>query len=164
MTKAQQPEVTPKHLPSLDLVYPLALESYETARQRMIAQDDRIHQIITLTLAITAATPAGYQMFGISPRLPFLAAALAFFLVCIGLLIAAAMRNSLKALTISTLHRNYTGIPEIEAKEALIYYAGQADEENAKYMEIRWRLILFATFALAAEAFALVLSGLRHLS
>ena len=72
------------------------------------------------------------------------------------------MRNSLKALTISILHQHYIGIPEIRAKKALIHYAGQADEDNAKYIETRWRLILYATFALAFEVLALALSGLCY--
>jgi len=46
----------------------------------------------------------------------------------------------------------------------LIHYAGQADEENARYIETRWRFILFAAFCLAAEVLALALSGLIRLS
>jgi len=164
MTEAKTPEVTEKDLPSLDLVYPLAIESYETARQRKITQDNRIQIILALTLAITGAIPAVYQIFGISPNMLFLIAAGVFFLLGTGFLLAALMRNSLKALTISTLHEHYISLPEIEAKENLIHYAGQADEENARYIETRWRFILFATFCLAAEVLALALSGLIRLS
>ena len=158
-SRQQQPEVTEKDLPSLDLIYPLALESYETARQRMITQDNRIQQIITLTLAITGAIPAIYQAFGISPRMPFFYAALALFVVGLGLLVTASMRNYVDSLTVSTLHKHYIGLPNNIAKEALIKYAGEADEKNAKYMIFRHRLILGATFSLALEILALVLSG-----
>jgi hypothetical protein len=77
----QQPEVTKENYPSLDLVYPLAIASYETSRQRMITQDARIQQMLTLTLAITAGVPALYQIFGINPNLPLTAVALAFSFV-----------------------------------------------------------------------------------
>ena len=162
MTETQPPEVTEKDLPSLDLIYPLAMESYETARQRKITQDNRIQQIITLMLAITGGIPALYQIFDVSPRLPFLIAAFTFFAVGISLLIAAFMRNYLSAISITTLHRRYIDLPERIAKEALIRYAGEQDEENAKYMVVRHRLILCATFSLAIEVLALVLSGLCH--
>ena len=153
-------DVTSADLPSLDLVYPLAIESYETARQRMIAQDNRIQHIIVLALAITGAIPAVYQIFGITPKWPFLIAAGVFFLAAAGLLIAALMRNSLKALTVSTLHAHYIGLPEIEAKENLIHYAGQADEDNAHLIEIRWRFIIVAISFLFLEMLVLALSGL----
>jgi hypothetical protein len=157
-------EITPENYPSIDLVYPLAIESYETARQRMIAQDNRIHQLLTLTLALTAAVPAVYQIFGINPRLTYLIAAGAFFIASIGLLIAAFMRNTLIASDISKLHAYYINVPEITAKENFIYYAGIHDRENARQMEIRWRLIIASICALAAELVALVLSALCHLS
>ena len=150
--------------PSLDLVYPLAVASYETARQRKTAQDSRIQIILTLTLAITGAIPAVYQIFGINPNIPFMIAAGVFFLAGSGFLLIALMRNSLKSLTISILHEHYISLSETETKENLIHYAGQADEENSRYIETRWRLITLAVLFLALEVLALVLSGLYHFS
>ena len=145
--------------PSLDLIYPLAMESYETARQRMITQDNRIHQILTLMLAVTAAIPAVYQIFGINPRPAPLAAAGVFFILGIGCLISAMMRNRLFAVTVSTLHTHYIDLPITAAKEALIKYAGEHDEKNARYMGVRNSLILCSVFCLALEVLSLALSG-----
>jgi hypothetical protein len=163
MTETPKPptEVTEKDLPSLDLVFPLAIKSYETARQRMVTQDNRIQQMITLTLALTGAIPALYQVFGISPRLLFLAAAAVFFFVSIGLLVAATMRCSLQAVAVKSLHEHYIALPQETAKEYLIKYAGEADEENELYLYARHRLIIASTFCIAGEVLLLVLSGLR---
>jgi len=154
-------EVTEKDLPSLDLVYPLAMESYETARQRMVTQDNRIQQMITLTLALTGAIPAIYQVFGINPRLVFLAVAAMFFFIAIGLLVFASMRCTLQALSISALFNDYLHIHEFNAKVALIKYAGEADDENQQYLYTRHLLIIGAMLFLSFEVLTLVLSGLR---
>ena len=158
MTESQ-PEVNETNYPSLNLIYPLAIESHETSRQRMITQDARIQQMITLTLAITAAVPAVYQIFDVNPNITLLAVAGIFFLIGIFMLIYALMHNKLNSIDIATLHKHYIRLPECIAKEALIKYAGESDKEDAAYMFKRQRLLLFASIALSLEVITFLLSG-----
>ena len=158
--EAQSAEVTAADLPSLDLIYPLAMESFEITRQRMITQDARINRIMTLSFSITGAIPVVYQIFGVSPRLPFLALALVFFLFNLALLIIATMRSQLRVQSISNLHDYYLRVPEFKTKVAMIKYAGDLEEKNSKYMNTRHRLITCAAVSLALEVLALVASGI----
>ena len=160
MTETKQPEVTEKDLPSLDLVYPLAIESYETARQRKITQDNRIQQIITLTLAITAAVPAVYTVFGITPNRLFLAIAGLCFLIGMAALVIAVAKNKLSVVDISDYFDNYIDKPEFVSKVNLIKYAGYNFTHNTRYMAVRNRLILGAMICLAVEVLALTMAGL----
>jgi len=155
-----QPEVTKENYPSIDLIYPLAIASYETSRQRMITQDARIHRLITLTLAITAGIPASYQLFGVCPtRIPLIFA-FVFFAVGILLLVVASAKNSLHGTSISVLYDHYLHISEFRSKAALIKYAGEADEADEKRRSIRYRLITCATACLGIEVIIFLLSGL----
>ena len=158
--ETQQPAVTEKDLPSLNLVYPLAMESYETTRQRMVTQDNRIQQIITLTLAITGAIPAIYQIFGIHPSRPFLAIAGLCFLIGMAALVIAVAKNKLCVRDVSDYFDNHIDKPEFVTKVSLIKYAGQDFTENTRSMATRHKLILCAIVCLALEALFLFLSGL----
>jgi|GEM_PF-4610405 len=162
MNETQQHEVTKENFPSLDLVYPLAIESYETSRQRMITQDARIHQVITLALAITAGAPALYQIFGLSPYRLLLIVAGVFFFAAIFLLVAALMRSTTQGISITALHRHYIALPPADAMEAIIKYAGEQDEESESHRRFRHGLIIGATVCLVSETFVLALSGLFH--
>ena len=162
MTETQTPEITEKDLPSLDLVYPLAIESYENTRQRMITQDNRIYQIIVLTLAITGAIPAVYQIFGIAPKLPFLIAAGVFFVACMTLLVVATAKNKLCVRDINDYFDNYLDKPIFVSKVSLIKYAGEDFVENSRYMSVRNKLIVGAMACLSLEVLFLILAGLWY--
>ena len=115
-SRQQQPEVTEKDLPALNLIYELAIESYESARQRMITQDERIRHIVTLALTITATVPAVYQIFKISPNLIFLGIAGLLFLSCLTLCTIATAKNEIIVMLINTLFEHYLNLSEAHTK------------------------------------------------
>ena len=162
-TETPQPEVTEKDLPALDLVYPLAMDSFRDITARIKAQDERIQRIVTLALALTAAVPASYQLFGIAPNLIILLLAGACFLVCLALCVIASVKTEMLILSAEKLFNDYLHIPEFVYKVALIKYAGEAHKENLKHVTKRYNLLLWALIFLAAEVILLVVSGLSGL-
>ena len=162
MTETPKPptEVTEKDLPSLDLVFPLAIESYRDLTERMKTQDERIRHTITFVLAITAAVPASFQVFGITPSLLFLYIAGLPFLVCLTLCIIATAKTDFATVSIKSLFDDYLDAPELEAKTLLIKYAGEHQKENILYLAYKHRLFVWALVALAAEITILAVSGL----
>jgi len=159
-TQQQPSEVTEKNLPSLDLIYHLANESYGDITARMKTQDERIRHIATLALTITAAVPAAYQIFGISPNLIFLGVAGILALSCLTLCTVATAKNTLIIRSVNTMFEHYLQIPEYQAKVSLIKYAGEDQMENIRYHDSRDKLLVYAMAFLSAEIILLALSGL----
>ncbi|MCL1912231.1 MAG: hypothetical protein FWG13_08500 [Leptospirales bacterium] len=154
------PEVTEKDLPSLDLVYPLAMESYRDITERMKTQDERIRHFMTVALTITAAVPVAFQLFGIKPNMVFLGMAGLMLMSCLALCITASAKNELMIISMSALFDDYLHIPEFQAKIALIKYAGEDQMKNSRYLAARHKLLVMAMISLAAGMSLLAVSGL----
>ena len=154
-----QPEVNENDLPSIDLIYPLAIESYDMT-ERMKTQDERIRHIITLALAITAAVPASFQLFGITPNLICLAMAGGFFLLCLTLCIIASAMTELVIVSVKSLFDDYLHVSEFTTKLSIIKSTGIAQKKNIEYLDKRHRLLIWAILLLAVEIMFLAASGL----
>jgi len=98
----------------------------------MNTQDERIRHITTITLAITAAVPASFQLFGVNPNLIFLGIAGLLFLLCLTLCVIATAKDKLMIVSIKSLFADYLQCPELTAKVALIKYAGEDQEINIR--------------------------------
>ena len=121
---------------------------------------ERIRHIVTIALAITAAVPASFQLFELTPNLLILGMAGLLFLLCLALCTIATAKNELVIVSIKPLFFDYLHIPEFATKTALIKYAGEDQERNLRYLAIRHRLIVLAMASLAAEILLLAISGL----
>ena len=158
--EVQLMETTANDLPSLDLIFPIAMESYETTRLRLQTHDERIHRVLLIILTVTGAVLIAYQLFGITPSGCWLIGAGAAFLLGVAACIVAMMMNKLLAVPVANLFSEYLHLPEWIAKVSLIKHAGTHLDKNLDYIDKRQNLLIAATICLALEIICLVASGL----
>ena len=131
----------PKKYPSVDLAYPLAVQSYDLTVKRFDALDARIQSTLGLGVSLTFAIPVALSAFDLQFRPLWMGAAFVVFLLAIILGICARLVGAIKLVSPTTLYNDWIQCPEEEFKQQFIGYAGKHMEANASLLEKRYRLL-----------------------
>src|SRR5437016_12306315 len=146
---------------SIELAYPIAVNSYDWAAQRYDAVDARIQTILSIGMTGTLAMPVAFSALKLSvvrPWAAYLASALFVLAVCIGTY--ARLCGDLKLVTPKVLYEKWLGFEASEFKRNLVYFAGQHMEQNRAAIAYKHKLLVLVTtifiFEVACLAVAVV--------
>jgi hypothetical protein len=153
-------DVSRKH-PSVNLAYDIALKAYEQAESRLDSADDRAQTLLGFAATLTPLAAAGGKALGLNIRSGWLIAALAAFLVGIGLGVTARLYGKLKVLAPEVLFEKYLDMEPDDFKTELVYWAGKHFEENRALVNLKGRLTNLAAISLFGEAALLVAWAVR---
>lgn len=145
-----------ENYPSVELAYPIAIASYETALKRLDALDNRVQTLMTFAATVMLAVPAVAANKGLSFKSGWFITALVLFLIANAFGIAARLRGHICLLSPETLYNEYLGLSEWEFKKDAIYWAGVNFKHNNNLILHRHRLMVMMLifFLLEVEALA----------
>lgn len=141
--------------PSVELAYPLAVNSYDVALKRMDAIDGRLQTLLAFIATVSLPVP----VIGASKGLPFgsfwfIAAAIAFVLaMLVGIL--ARVHGSVMLISPDVLFEKWLHLEESEFKKNLVYFAGEAWAANRRLASDRARLMTLTAILFLVEVAAL---------
>ena len=131
----------PNQYPSVDLAYPLAVQSYDFMVKRIDAMEARIHSTIGLGVSLTFAIPVALSAFDLQYRLWCVAAAFGVFLLAIFLGTFARLIGHIKLMSPTTLYNSWIQYTDEDFKRYFIYHAGEHMAANVSLLEKRHRLL-----------------------
>jgi hypothetical protein len=149
--------------PSVELAYPFAAGSYESALKRFDAVDGKIQSILSLGVTLSLPIPLAGNALQLSfLSFWFMAASLAF-LGAVGLGIVARMTGRLVLPDPGQMYTHWLHFPTWEFKKNFIYFAGDHFKRNCDLIDRKAWIsgIMSALFAL--EVVCLVFWVASHL-
>jgi hypothetical protein len=150
--------VNEENYPSMDLVYGIALQSYEITQRRSDVADDRIAKLITFALSLNLAVVTIVSAHAKGNPIVFsnclFIAAMIFFVIGIATCIVRGMKGSLRTLSPSALYKESLGDTHWEFMKNIIYWSGENFQTNKKYVNGKANAAILAAFIFAAEGAA----------
>jgi len=143
--------------PSVDLAYPLAVDSYNEARERLDSVNSRLQNLITLTLTLTFGVPVVIEALGVSFGWRWMVVVMISFLVALILGTYGSLCGSFKLIDPGLLYDRYLGYSEWDFKKNFIYWAGYNSKANRELIEKKWRISIGITALLFIEILGVVL-------
>ena len=131
----------PKKYPSVDLAYPLAVQSYDWISKRFDVLEAKTQSILGLGLSLTVAIPIALSAFDLQYRRWCVAAAFGVFLLAIFLGTFARLIGHIKLVSPTTLYNFWIQYTDEDFKRYFIYHAGEHMAANVSLLEKRHRLL-----------------------
>ncbi len=130
--------------PSVDLAYPIAIETYQWAQKKKEAVNDRILKLLAFSVSLVLVAPPLIRSN--VPQATFRSAwfilAIVAFLVAVILGIIASFKGKLRFIDPRHLYKEWLHLSEQDFKAAIIYGAGQDLEFNYSSMLVKRRLAI----------------------
>ncbi len=146
-----------KTFPVLDLIYPIAVNSYEVSGKRLDSIDNRLQTALAFIVSVSAAVPA----IGFSGKLQFrstwLLFALISFILSIFIGIFARWTGETILLSPETLLNEYKDDKPYQFKNFFIQGAAKDFEKNMNLVYRKWKLSVAVIILFALEAVCLAL-------
>ena len=142
----------PDKYPSVGLAYPLAKQSYDWIGKRFDALDARIQGILGLGISLTFAALIALSALNLQYQKGWMAAAVAAFLLAIGLGVYARLVGQFIIMSPTILYDPWIQYAEKDFKRYFIYYAGKHMEMNGSLLEKRYRLLSGVILLFVLEA------------
>lgn len=130
---------TPQNYPAAALAYDIALNSYESALNRLKFVEERLQTTMALAATLTLAVPVIAKAQSIPLRSDLLVSALALFIVGIGFGTYARWSGEIKLLNPSHLYDEWLRCEEWVFKVDMVRYAGKHFEANRTLIKRKWR-------------------------
>ncbi len=137
--------------PSLDLVYPIAIASYDMMTKRLDAIDGRIQTLTAFALTAAIAIPTIGKGQNLSFNSMWFRLAMGGLVLATLISIYARLTGKVRMLNPDKLLQGSLHLPPATFKTYAIHYAAQAFKVNNSQLERKWRLsvISMISFALA---------------
>ena len=142
----------PNQYPSVDLAYPLAVQSYDFMVKRIDAMEARIHSTIGLGVSLTFAIPVALKAFDLQYRQGWMVATGVMFLLAILLSIVARLFGTISLVSPTTLYNDWIQYPEDHFKQQFVLRAGEHADANVSLLNTRHKLLCGAIFLFLLEA------------
>jgi hypothetical protein len=147
-------ECTPQTLPSVETVYPLAIQSYETAVKRFDALDSKLNTLVTFAVTVSLAIPVLANSKGISFHSYWFGVAALAFILGIGVATYARVMGTLYLLDPRVLYDSYLDLEPWQFKRHAIDWAGDNWQHNKNLINRNGNLAALAATLFALEAVA----------
>lgn len=149
MTK---PKTEEEEFPSVELAYPIAVDSYEVAMKRLDLMDGRLQTLLTVIVTFFAAfvTVGNYQKADFSSWLFGISVLIFFGNVTTG--IYARLSGTVKLLNPESLRLDWLADTEWEFKRNMIYFASKSFTENMSEANRKWQYSIGLSFGLFLQA------------
>ncbi len=143
--------------PVLDLIYPIAVNSYEVSVKRLDSIDSRLQTILAFIVSVSATVPA----IGFSAKLQFrstwLLFALISFIFSMFIGIYARWTGETILLSPETLLNEYKDDQPYQFKNFFIQGAAKDFEKNMNLVYCKWKLSVAVIILFALESVFLAL-------
>ncbi|MGB7209319.1 MAG: hypothetical protein WBD27_11710 [Pyrinomonadaceae bacterium] len=138
--------------PSVELAYPIAVDSYDVAIKRLDLMDGRLQTLLTIIVTFFAAfvTIGNYQKADFSSYLFAISVIVFFVNVAAG--IYARLAGSVKLLNPDNLYKDWLADSEWEFKKNMIYFASMSFTENMTEVYTKWQFSVWLSFGLFLQA------------
>ena len=141
-----------KTYPRVDLVYPIAVDSYDVALRRLDNIDSRLQTILAFIVTVSAAVPSVAANRGIHFKSWWFYAALAVFGVSIVLGTWARLARAPKVLNPRKALTGWLQKPEWEFKKDFISFAADDFDFNRNLVNVKWVCTVIVTLLFACQA------------
>lgn len=137
--------------PSLDLVYPIAIASYDTMAKRLDAIDGRIQTLTAFALTAAIAVPTIGKGQNLSLYSIWFQLAMGGLVLAILVSVYARLTGKVRMLKPDNLLKGSLHLPQATFKTYAIHYAAEAFKANNSQLERKWKLsvVSMIIFALA---------------
>jgi hypothetical protein len=147
--KIKQQEIdalkTQQNYPAAELAYGIAINSYNTALDRLKFVEERLQTTMALAAALTLAVPAIAKAQEIPLKSDLLVAALVLFVLGIGIGTYARWIGEVKLLNPTHLYNEWMRCGEWVFKVDMVMYAGEHYNINVALIKKKWRLGILAS-------------------
>ena len=150
-------QLTKQTLPSIELMYPIALASYETTLKRIEAVEKRAQEITTAAVTITAALVAFLSTQKHDFNSGWFAAAMISFAFALAVGVAIRLQGYLKLIDPKPLYDKYLDLSDEDFKERFIVTSGKHFEENADLINLKGRLTTLLSILFGLEAVFIII-------
>ena len=144
-----------KKYPRVDLVYPLAVDSYDVALRRLDGMDGRLQTMLAFIVAVSAAVPPVAANRGIHFRSPWFYAAIGIFVFSVALGTWARLARAPKVLNPRKAFTSWLHKPEWEFKKDFIAYAADDFDYNRELVNFKWVCTVVVTVMFSFQAVCL---------
>ena len=146
-----------KEFPSLDLIYDLAVASYEVAQKLLDAMNLRLQKLLALLLPLVLAFPVALKALNLHMGANFLWATEGSLLLSITLCLIGCAHGHIQRIDPSVLFEHYLSSSCSEFKRDTIKNAGEAMVQNVKTINRKWLFYLFAIISFGLSVVFLIL-------
>jgi hypothetical protein len=148
---------------SLDLIYDIAIKSYEILEKRYQAMDSRIQMILSFAVGLVVVVLTLIKSILEHPNFSskLFLGAISSYVVAVGLALTGAFAWPLQALRPKILYDKFRQYPPAVFKEKLIYVAGQDYEKMVSIIKRKRMLALSAIILFVIGSALLVAWALR---
>ncbi len=141
-----------KEFPSVELAYPLAVASYESASKRLDSVDGRLQTILAFIVTVSVAIPSIASGRGIPFQSYWFYASFFFFVSGIGVGIWARLYGNVRLITPTNLFQDWLRDSKWQFQKDMIYHAGQDFDANMKLVNQKWRCSVAVTLLFVLQA------------
>jgi hypothetical protein len=149
MPDAEQLEIdaekTQQNYPAAELAYSIAINSYDTALNRLKFVEERLQTTMALAAALTLAVPAVAKAQDVPLRSDLLVVALVLFVLGIGFGTYARWTGEVKLLNPTHLYDEWLRCGEWVFKVDMVKYAGEHFNINVSLIKKKWQLGILAS-------------------
>ena len=148
--------MTEDQYPSLDLAYPVAVDSYDLSRERLGSVEIKIQKLMTVSVGLTAAIPVALKAMDFSIGLSWLVSMLVIFGLSSVIGICGLLVGRLSIMDPGVLHDEYIPLEPWKFKKAYVYWSGKHLVKNDKMIERKWKAAVAMSFLLFLEFLVVV--------
>ena len=145
-----------EEFPSVDLAYDLAVQSYDSLRQRWDSINSLFHSLLSVAIPLTLVVPVLAKALSLTLS-HWVIAVLGTFVLTVGFCLYGRLTGSLIMINPQKLYDNYLGLSQWEFKKNVIYWAGENGCRNVANIEKKWRMSVCATGSLCVEVVSVLL-------
>jgi hypothetical protein len=146
--------VTESEYPSVELAYPIAIGSYDTAIKRLDALDSKLNTLLTFAVSVSLAVPVLANAKNLSFRSSWFITAAVAFVLGVGVTTFARLNGSLNLLDPRVIYDSYLDLDHWNFKRHTIDWAGDNWRHNQKLINRNANLGSVAATLFALEALA----------
>ena len=148
---------TKQTLPSIELMYPIALKSYEEAQKRLDVVEKRAQEISTAAATLTAALVAFLATQNHNFKSVWFACAVFAFVLSMALSVYVRVSGYVVTVDPLILYRRYLNDSDERFKENFIVISGKHFDDNTDIINFKGHLTTAASVLLALEVVLIVI-------
>ena len=131
--------------PRVDLAYPMAVSSYDTAMKRSDTIDGKLQTILAFVAVVTVAVPSIANARGVSFASYWFYFGLLFFISIVVIGIYARLTGAVRVISPDLLFEDWLHKTAWEFKKDFIAFAGNDFNHNLKLINYKWKLATLIT-------------------
>lgn len=143
--------------PSIEHAFPIAVASYEQMHKRLDAIDAKNQQITAFAVALFLAVPALFKPSFKGDLFVFFIVAMLMLIVAVIISLSSRYIGMVEILDPQKLYDNSLQLTETEFKRDIIYFAGEAFQNNSALLDRKWQLNLFSNLLLLSGLIMLLI-------